>query len=231
MSTGPSSPRRLALESSLTKPTNQVAYLLTVAGLSIALGSKSHIIKILGGLVSSGALASFCAYRYLVSKVYTDLYDKWFKEDLADIATYYRMVPAQTGSEDLVPSSDNGFWVAECDRPEGGTEIVGCVALDCTKVKDGVPHAELRRMLVSPNHRRKGIASLLLNTLLGHARDRNISTLHLTTTEYQKAAINAYKTSRWIETGRTPIRIWNGFVRVILVHFRLDLGTTKVTDS
>ncbi|KAG6806466.1 hypothetical protein H0H92_011206, partial [Tricholoma furcatifolium] len=172
-------------------------------------------------------------------------------EDLADIATYYRMVPAQTGSEDLVPSSDNGFWVAEGDLPGGGTEIVGCVALgefilcvypkvwateqtwyltDSTKVKDGVPFAEVRRMFVSPYHRRKGIASRLLNTLLAHARDRNISTLHLSTTEYQKPAINTYRTSGWAESGRIPLRIWYGFVQVMFVHFRFDLGTRKVTD-
>ncbi|KAG6827310.1 hypothetical protein H0H92_012358, partial [Tricholoma furcatifolium] len=208
MSTGPSSPRRLALQLSLMKPINQIAYLFAqVAGLSMVLGSKSHIIKILGSLVSSGALASVCAYRYLLSKVFHDMNDKGFREDLADIATYYCMVPAQTESEDLVPSSDNGFWVAEHDLPEGGAEIVGCVALDSTKVKDGVPFAEVRRMLVSPYHRRKGIASRLLNTLLAHARDRNISTLHLSTTEYQKAAINAYRTSGWTESARIPVRV------------------------
>ncbi|KAG6810709.1 hypothetical protein H0H92_010672 [Tricholoma furcatifolium] len=129
-STGPGSPRRLALESSLMKPTNQVAYFVTVAGFAMAISSRIWAIKVLGAVLFFGALTALLAYRYRLSKIYTDWYDTWLSEDLADVATFYKLVPVKEGCEDLMTTSDNGFWVAECDRPDkSGTEIVGCVAL------------------------------------------------------------------------------------------------------
>ncbi len=70
--------------------------------------------------------------------------------DLQDIKGYY-----QKGTGE--------FWLAIADG-----EVVGTIAL--LDIRDGA--AALRKMFVSRNHRgaQKGVASLLLRTLLEHAR-------------------------------------------------------------
>ncbi|KAJ6452032.1 hypothetical protein C8R47DRAFT_940258, partial [Mycena vitilis] len=54
---------------------------------------------------------------------------------------------------------------------------------------------ELRRMIVSKNHRRKHIGALLFTAVMAHARQFTppLATLELVTTEYQPGAVKLYE--------------------------------------
>lgn len=78
-------------------------------------------------------------------------------------------------------------------------------------------------MIVSPHHRRMGIAGLLLQTLIAHARAHHLPTVWLGTTEYQGAAINMYKKFGWVEARRDFVGEALGLVKVLFLEYRLDL--------
>ncbi|KAF5386867.1 hypothetical protein D9615_002080 [Tricholomella constricta] len=225
MSNGPGSPRRLALNAMLTKPAANVAYALIIIGLSITYVSRSPTTKALGCMLSILLATVFLGYRHLLDKSFTDFYAKCLTEDLADIASHYRMKPAQDDTEDYVPSGPSGFWVVECELPDkSGAEIIGCVGLD-SRYEDDVLRGRLCRLNVSPYHRRKGIAALLVQTLLDHAREHEVSVVDLTTTHFQEAAIVFYGKLGWVEVGRDVIREAYGLIRLVLIHFRMELDT------
>ena len=84
-------------------------------------------------------------------------------------------------------TAKNGqFWVSY----EGDT-LVGMVGVE----QSGNTAMELRRMYVSPTHRRKGIADQLLKFVEGWCRDAGVQTLVLSTSELQPAAIHFYEAS------------------------------------
>lgn len=68
--------------------------------------------------------------------------------------------------------------------------------------QDDPTKAELRRMSVSPHHRRRGIASSLVKVLLEHAREHELSSVTLTTSDLQEDAISMYEKYGW--TFRRP---------------------------
>jgi GNAT superfamily N-acetyltransferase len=88
-------------------------------------------------------------------------------------------------------------------------------------MRDGIPHAEAHRMIVSPYHRRQGIAGVLMKTLIAHARKHHVQTLFLHTMPILKAAIKMYEQFGWIEQHGVYVR--DGLAGVVLIQFRLDL--------
>ncbi|KAF8061790.1 acyl-CoA N-acyltransferase [Lyophyllum atratum] len=229
MSNGPGSPRRLTLDAMFLTPAAHIAYALTITGLSITIASHLAIYMALGGVLSVAVTGSLFGYRYLLSRSFTDFYDKCLTEDLADIASYYHMQPARDGTEDFGPSGPSGFWVVEQDLPNAaGTDIIGCVALDCS-YENGVIRGELRRMNVSPHYRRQGIAGLLVRTLIAHARKHGVPAVVLTTTHFQETAITMYKKLGWLETGRDVIHEAYGVIQVVLIHYGLELNSPPRT--
>jgi GNAT superfamily N-acetyltransferase len=92
---------------------------------------------------------------------------------------------------------------------------------DC-HLNDGKMRAELRRMVVSPHHRRLGIAALLIQTLVAHAREHKMPAVYLGTTQYQQAAIHMYKKFGWVENRRDFYG--EGIIKVIQLEYRLDLS-------
>ena len=88
-------------------------------------------------------------------------------------------------------------------------------------MKDGVLDGELRRMSVSPQHRRLGIARILLHTLINHARANKVRSISLGTTEYQLPAHRLYEKFGWVEEHRKCIR--DGLFRMWLIWYKLDL--------
>lgn len=50
-----------------------------------------------------------------------------------------------------------------------------------------LPDAHIGRMAVLKGYRRKGVGSLLINSIIGHARRQNISQLHLNAQTYIQA--------------------------------------------
>ncbi|RDB19499.1 N-acetylaspartate synthetase [Hypsizygus marmoreus] len=220
MAYGPGSPLRSALRDHISEPTSYLTYALALTGGAIAACAPRH--KAFGAVLSISAAGWFFAYRRLLWNSFINYFDMSLKDDLADIATHYKIKPVHPGSDELEPSGPSGFWVIESDLPNNrGSEIVGCVGLDC-QYKDGVIRGELRRMNVSPRHRRMGIAALLIETLIGHARKHHLQTVWLGTTGHQKPAISMYEKFGWVESSRQLIR--EGPVSLVMLEYRLDLA-------
>ncbi len=98
-------------------------------------------------------------------------------------------------------AAKNGqFWVAY-----EGNILVGMVGVE----QHGNDAMELRRMYVSPNHRRKGIAHKMLGFVENWCRNVGISTMVLSTSELQPAAIKFYETSGYKLTGESSAQVAN----------------------
>lgn len=85
-----------------------------------------------------------------------------------------------------------GFFVASRN-----TEIVGCVGL-----KGGDSYSEIKRLWVCPDHRRKGLARLLMDAAEAHARDTGVRCLRLDTNRALPEAITMYQAWGWVEIPR-----------------------------
>jgi putative acetyltransferase len=93
-----------------------------------------------------------------------------------------------------------GFWVAV----EDGKTPIGSIAL---KPLDP-PAAELDVMYVAPDHRRTGVARLLLAALESHARSAGVGTLRLRAGEPQPEALRFYDAAGF--TSIPPFGRWVG---------------------
>ncbi len=72
--------------------------------------------------------------------------------------------------------AERSFWIAKCDG-----KIAGTVQL-IQKLTPNQPHrAEVTKLLVHPNFRRKGIADELMRTLISEARNQDKSLITLDT--------------------------------------------------
>lgn len=232
------SPRRLALQKNLFEWASYLAYSLILGCLVLTAQYPER--RILGSSLSISVAVLFFGYRWMLSEFFITYYNNCLKTgDLADISRFYQMKPTNPDEQkELGPVGPSEFWVAEREHLDGrGPEIVGfvglgrfsvciCSSITQTKItdchlKDGKMRAELRRMVVSPHHRRLGIAALLIRTVIAHARKHQISAVHLSTGHFQHAAIRMYKKFGWVEIQRSCYR--EGIIKVILLEYRLDL--------
>ncbi|NQU58880.1 MAG: GNAT family N-acetyltransferase [Rhodospirillales bacterium] len=94
-------------------------------------------------------------------------------EEIARISEYYG-------------ERKGNFWVAETDGA-----IVGMFGLE----PSGPDAMELRRMYVSPDSRRQGIAGKMLAFAEDHCRTINVRQLDLSTSEIQSDALSFYRKS------------------------------------
>ena len=85
---------------------------------------------------------------------------------------------------DYYASRDGSFWVAG-----EGDEIVGMFGIE----RVDATSAELRRMYVAPHARRRGIAQQMLARAEAICRESGYSTLMLSTSEVQQAALAFYR--------------------------------------
>ncbi|TFK35524.1 acyl-CoA N-acyltransferase [Crucibulum laeve] len=236
MGTGPGSPYRLALHALPYQPAAYVTY--AVFGSALLLFNKPSF-RLLGFGLSLGAGTAFFLYRRYLFKACMDYCQSCLDSDLADIGGHYGMRdnPAifhdEMGAVEVAKeppeilssarSCSNRFWVVEdLSQPQEGQRnaIIGSVGLDGSNCEDPSV-AEMRRMVVSPYHRRRGIGALLVRTVLDHARKYNISTILLTSTTYQPGAIKMYANFGWKPTGKKILldRVTNMY----LMKFKLDL--------
>ncbi|KAF9460860.1 acyl-CoA N-acyltransferase [Collybia nuda] len=110
--------------------------------------------------------------------------------DLNDIPTIFGL-SSQEGSPECFPVGSRGFWVAE----EGNT-IIGFVGLDLgASEEENI--GEVRRMIVSPSHRRRGVGKELMDVVDKHAKANGIIALELTTSDFNVGALKMYKNNGW----------------------------------
>ncbi|KAF8061789.1 acyl-CoA N-acyltransferase [Lyophyllum atratum] len=200
-----------------------ICYIFIVIGLALFTLSPKH--RALGAVLMVGITSLFLRNRRMMSRWFIDYCLNALREDLANIATYYGLEPTSPSREEFAASGPSAFWVVECVSRDGrGTEIVGCIGLDCQK-KDGIIRGELRRMAVSPHYRGMGIAGLLVKTLIAHAKKNRLPTVWLGTTEFQRPAIDMYKKHGWVQA-REYVRVRFGLIKFAVLNFRLDLIPT-----
>lgn len=203
---------------------------ITIAGytgVAIGLGIASRIgpIRWLGGLLTASSALWVLYWRHKICRATVGYSLPPKTDDLMEIERYYAMSKAK-GDDD---GGASAFWVAETMDEDGKTEVVGCLALDSRGQTDKT-YSELRRMSVSLAHRGKGIAGLLLRTLIDHAKEKGLAKVVLLTTTYQAAAIVMYQRYGWVEveTRRFLPFIFNA--RLHVLHLNLT-GPSKGSEQ
>lgn len=233
------SPGRNAINHYSTRVSTYLAYALIIAGLVLTTLYTSNLARTLGVLICITSSVYLALLFYHCKRAFRSYYDQCLQDDLADIAQHYRLVAIKSSNNglDWVPSGASGFWVAEGVTADG-YDIVGSVALGaspqlcmlhCTNVASAIDASsagepgtgELRRMLVSPRHRRRGVGAKLSQTLLAHAREHKLSSLVLTTTNFQPDAIRMYESGGWIFASARIVR--SGLVAVRMITYRKSL--------
>ncbi|MEH6359572.1 MAG: GNAT family N-acetyltransferase [Amylibacter sp.] len=115
--------------------------------------------------------------RMLAPPAMEDRFEAYIKasidEEIGQIETYYATKIGQ-------------FWVAYQHDI-----LIGMVGIE----QQDNNTMELRRMYVSPNHRRKGIAHKMLDFVENWCRNAGVSKMVLSTSELQPAAISFYEMS------------------------------------
>ena len=84
----------------------------------------------------------------------------------------------------LSGDGDSGFWVAEDQA-----QIVGMVGVQVIEPDS----AEIRRLRVGENHRRRGIGAALLKTAVNHCRERGLLKVSLDVLIDRKPAIELFE--------------------------------------
>lgn len=221
---------------------------ITIAGytgVAIGLGiAKIGPIRWLGGLLTASSALWVLYWRHRICRATVGYSLPPKTDDLMEIERYYAMSKAK-GDDD---GGVSAFWVAETMDEDGKTEVVGCLALGEFRVKKrritlmlfvsptdsrgqtDKTYSELRRMSVSLAHRGKGIAGLLLRTLIDHAKEKGLAKVVLLTTTYQAAAIVMYQRYGWVEveTRRFLPFIFNA--RLHVLHLNLT-GPSKGSEQ
>ncbi len=89
-------------------------------------------------------------------------------------------------------SQNTIYFVAKIDN-----EIVGFAG-----IKIILDEADLMNIVVKKEHRKKGIASSLLNKLIVIAKEKNLKSINLEVNANNLSAINLYKKLNFIEIGK-----------------------------
>lgn len=139
--------------------------------------------------------------------------------NLTDILKACGLTPArETEKGEYVANEPSGFWVAEIYHAEGMyPEIVGCIGLgafsprphrkwltlvtfppDISRINAQDNAIELRRMTVSSQYRRCGIASRLIDIVIAHARTHGKEYIDLFASPYNEIVLDVYGKRGWV---------------------------------
>ncbi|KAJ7359837.1 acyl-CoA N-acyltransferase [Mycena albidolilacea] len=208
---GPESPHNTAQARNLYSRISCLAYFGCALGLW-CLCSRNIVLRISGGALTLGAAALFIYMRRSITKMFVDFCANARATDMADICHSYEVPLPVDGVQAPVPQGPAGFWVAAIESPESKTsEVVGYLGLDyrggATAISDPST-GELRRMIVSMNHRRRKIGSLLMTAAMDHARRHMppLETLDLETSEFQPGARKLYEKHGFSFVGKRTLR-------------------------
>jgi GNAT superfamily N-acetyltransferase len=81
---------------------------------------------------------------------------------------------------------------------------------------------EVGRLAVSPTHRRRGVAGMLMKTVITHAQANRLLVLKLLTSDFHKAARMMYMKKGWAMEKKIAYPGYSDWWRFIIV-FRKDL--------
>lgn len=111
-----------------------------------------------------------------------------FMREMGDFPDYVQRAIAEELGRVAEYYASGGFWVAG--------DVIGMIGVE--RQSDRV--AELRRMVVAREHRRRGIARALLATAESFCREAGYSTIVLNTSELQEPAMRLYESSGYRRT-------------------------------
>ncbi|KAJ7263093.1 acyl-CoA N-acyltransferase [Mycena rebaudengoi] len=217
---GPESPCNATLYAYLFRPISCVAYGLFILGLML-FRQDVYSLKVAACFISLGALALFSSVRYSIIRGYLNVCASAKRTDMADISTTYRVPLAVQDLDSTSVQGPGGFWVAVIESVDKSTsKVVGYLGSDY-HADDNPTSSELRRMIVSMHHRRRGIGTLLIHAVLAHSKNHRIPllTLDLETSEFQPGARALYEQNGWEYIGQRPFYM-GPFVSVGLLRFR-----------
>lgn len=161
-------------------------------------------------------------FSFLVYTRFTDhrgLVKHMITTNLTDIPKAYRLTPAsETEKGEYAAHGPSGFWVAEIYHAEGMyPKIVGRIGLgafsprphrkwltlvtfppDISRTNAQDNAIELRRMTVSSQHRRRGIASRLMDIVVAHERTHGKKYIDLFASPYNEIASDLYEKRGWV---------------------------------
>ncbi|KAF7341536.1 hypothetical protein MVEN_01891300 [Mycena venus] len=229
---GPGSPQKGAQRRNVTSRMSCLAYAGFMGGLGF-LSINSYIPRLTGTALVLGSAAAFFYTRWRINRWFVNFCATARKTDMEDILESYG-IPFSADSIHLPEQQGpGGFWVAVLEFPERKTsEVVGYVGLDYRSNIDPTS-AELRRMIVSPRHRRRRIGSLLMTALMDHARSRAppLKTLELETiqNEFQPGPLKLYESYGFRVIGKRAVRA-APFFDMTMVHLTMKLDIPGFTE-
>ena len=109
-----------------------------------------------------------------------------FMRELGDFAAYVERAVSEELGRIGEYYADGAFWVAEQDDA-----VVGMVGIE----RHSDAEAELRRMIVAREHRRRGIGRALLATAEAFCHESGYQSVVLSTSELQQPAMLLYESS------------------------------------
>ncbi|KAI8583467.1 hypothetical protein K450DRAFT_223842 [Umbelopsis ramanniana AG] len=146
-------------------------------------------------------------------------YTQWsLTQDMGHIPEYYQLEPIDESNKNNIiyaPKGEKNFFV--CEDSTGA--IAGFVALDYHPERPKRT-GELRRMIVSPTHRRRGVAEFLIQALIKHAKKNDLQVIELGTSDVQYGAKKLYQKLGWKEHHRVFDEIY--FIDVIKYELNLE---------
>ncbi|KAF5387022.1 hypothetical protein D9615_002065 [Tricholomella constricta] len=149
-----------------------------------------RMVRWVQGLLGFSLLARWIYLWYQrrkVQRMFRIFLEEALAGELGDIVHSFDLRVGEGG--ECVPTGAGGFWVAEA-----AGEVAGLVGL--TNHKDPTI-GDIHRLAVAPNHQRKGVAEMLMNALISHARAHNIRDLDLVTSDHNKSALRFYGRMGW----------------------------------
>ncbi|KAJ3879197.1 acyl-CoA N-acyltransferase, partial [Lentinula edodes] len=242
MMIGEGAPARTHLAATTRSPSFLYTFALLIISITVEVTKLSRFLPVSYLDVTVAAIALLALF-YLCYSIYSAVgfYIQFgltcLRTDLKDIQGHYNLCQVTSISNEnakdpeLETTSMKGFWVAEIMSPvTNKAEIVGCISLGDPPpppFTSGPGTTELRRMIVSPHHRRRGIARALIQACEAHATTskHKLTAIVLRTTFYQPHARQLYTKLGYRIVLEQDLRFGNDNVHVFL--YRKDLLTSK----
>ncbi|KAJ7754145.1 acyl-CoA N-acyltransferase [Mycena maculata] len=201
----------------LSKAPSVISYLLGSVGVGLIArgGHWRSPTAAAGAFICAAGIGLFTAVQRGIVRGLTTFCEDALKADMRDIGAHYR-APAAFFVAARPRSTDTKKAVEE-------EEVVGYVGLEYQPDKDASV-AEVRRMIVSAKHRRRGIAVRLMHALIAHAEALpGLQYIELGTSEFQPGAQRMYEKLGWQLVSVERAGNWLGSLE--LRHFRRPVGT------
>ncbi|GAW06823.1 acetyltransferase protein [Lentinula edodes] len=208
MMIGEGAPARAHLAATTRSPSFLCAFALLIISITVEVTTLSSFLPayldVTVAAIALLVLLYLCYSIYSAVGFYIQFGLTCLRTDLKNIQGHYNLCQVTStsneNSEDpeLEATSMKGFWVAEIVSPvTNKAEIVGCISLGDPPPPpfiSGPGTTELRRMIVSPYHRRRGIARALIEACEAHATTskHKLTAIVLRTTFYQPHARQLY---------------------------------------